>query len=167
MRFRHKTADPGLDDLARVLGRRARPLAVAQGPGTVLVGLAHAFAYRREEAGWRLVGYHELNRGGWSVGDGVFWWEDVAGERHELALSDPGRFPELFRERVTATILLDRTVGDGTCRARIVARRALAEGPGEVIWQAFALPGTDPSQPGYQALVAEGIEQLGADYGIG
>ena len=49
----------------------------------------------------------------------------------------------------------------------IVARRALAEGPGEVIWQAFALPGTDPSQPGYQALVAEGIEQLGADYGIG
>ncbi|MDO4784670.1 MAG: hypothetical protein Q3997_06255 [Propionibacteriaceae bacterium] len=166
MRLRHAIDKTQLDDLARAAGGPVRVLASAQGPDTTVVGLAHAFAYRSGD-GWRLVGYHELNRGGWQATDGVFWWEDLAGERHELVLTETGRFPELFRERVTATLLADKTVGQGTCQARIVARRNLAGVDAEVTWQAFPLPGTDPTQPEYRRLVSEGIERLGADYGIG
>jgi hypothetical protein len=66
---------------------------------------------------------------------------------HLLALSDPGRLLELVRERVTATVLLQRHVAvDGARGVRVIARRAPSGGR-EVTWLFSYDEGLDPDDP--------------------
>lgn len=66
--------------------------------------------------------------------------------RYEFTVEDPGRLPELVRERVTASVVLQRAVtlgGAGT--SRVIARRS-PDG-GEVHWMVEYAEGLDPSDP--------------------
>jgi hypothetical protein len=64
-----------------------------------------------------------------------------------LAIADPGRLLELVRERVTATVLLQRHVAiEGSRGVRVIARRA-PSGRREVTWLFEYDEGVDPDDP--------------------
>jgi hypothetical protein len=64
-----------------------------------------------------------------------------------LAIAEPGRLLELVRERVTATVLLQRHVAlEGTRGVRVIARRA-PSGLREVAWLFEYDEGIDPEDP--------------------
>jgi hypothetical protein len=64
-----------------------------------------------------------------------------------LTIADPGRLLELVRERVTATVLLQRHVAvEGTRGVRVIARRA-PSGRREVAWLFEYDEGIDPEDP--------------------
>jgi len=66
---------------------------------------------------------------------------------YSLVLSDPGRLLELVRERVTASILLQRHVPlRGRAGVRVIARRA-PSGSREVSWLFEYDEGVDPDDP--------------------
>ncbi len=66
---------------------------------------------------------------------------------HELSVAEPRRLLQLVRERVTASVLLQRRVlVDGARGLRVIARRAPA-GRDEVIWACELDPGLDPDDP--------------------
>lgn len=73
-------------------------------------------------------------------------WGDRRPE-YRLALTDPGRLLELVRERVTATVLLQRHVAvDGSRGVRVIARRA-PSGERAVTWLFEYDEGVDPDDP--------------------
>jgi hypothetical protein len=73
---------------------------------------------------------------------------------YTLALTDTGRLLELVRERVTATVLLQRHVAvEGSRGVRVIARRA-PSGRREVSWLFEYDEGLDPEDP----LVAHAAE---------
>ena len=64
-----------------------------------------------------------------------------------LALADPGRLLELVRERVTASVLLQRHVAvEGSRGVRVIARRA-PSGDRAVTWLFEYDEGIDPDDP--------------------
>lgn len=71
-----------------------------------------------------------------------------------LTIADPGRLLELVRERVTATVVLQRHVAvEGSRGVRVIARRA-PSGLREVTWLFEYDEGIDPDDP----LVAHAAE---------
>lgn len=84
--------------------------------------------------------------------------------RHEVVLERPERLLQLVRERVTASIVLQRHVPvRGKRGLRMVGRRAPAGGP--VQWFHEYDPGVDPADPEVRAAAAEALawaqEQVG------
>lgn len=66
---------------------------------------------------------------------------------HSFVLDDPARLLQLVRERVTATVLLQRHVPiRGNRGVRVIARRAPA-GERDVVWLFEYDPGIDPDDP--------------------
>ena len=64
-----------------------------------------------------------------------------------LTIAEPGRLLELVRERVTATVLLQRHVAvEGTRGVRVIARRA-PSGRRDVAWLFEYDEGIDPDDP--------------------
>src|SRR3712207_5009847 len=116
-------------------GRPARILAWAAGPGgesadQFCIGspavLSHGGA-----TGWQHVGWHLIERGGWNAELEELSWVQVDGRRGAVRLSEPGRLPELFRERVEATIVVRQFVPlQGERGVTISARRNLEAGGG-------------------------------------
>ena len=92
-----------------------------------------------DEQGWKHVGWHEIERGGWNAELQKLTWVHYAvpGEvpaRGSLELTDPGRFSELFRERIEATIAVERFVPLAGERGVIIAARRDLSGSGAVAW---------------------------------
>jgi hypothetical protein len=83
-----------------------------------------------------------------------------------LTIAEPRRLLELVRERVTASVLLQRHVAvDGTRGVRVIARRA-PSGQRAVSWLFEYDEGVDPDDPAVvraaEALLAEAQEQVGS-----
>lgn len=84
---------------------------------------------------------------------------------HRLALTDPGRFLELVRERVSATVVLQRHVAiTGRRGVRVIARRD-PSGDRAVTWVYEYDEGVDPDDPAVRAAAREALavarEQVG------
>ncbi|MCD4534573.1 hypothetical protein LRP67_10805 [Nocardioides sp. cx-169] len=78
---------------------------------------------------------------------------------HRIVLDEPGRLLELVRERVTASIVLQRHVAvRGRKGVRVIARRA-PHSRGEIAWLLEYDAGIDPDDP----LVREASERALAD----
>lgn len=115
--------------LTDALGHRVRVLAWAAGAEGPVVGLADTLAVRGPDA-WRFVGWHEITSGGWDAETGRLRWRQSDGVRDAIELADPGSLPDLFRERVEASIVVQERLELSRGRAAmIVARRRLGTGP--------------------------------------
>ncbi|GAA3829245.1 hypothetical protein GCM10022242_33270 [Nocardioides panacisoli] len=91
------------------------------------------------------------------------WGE--AQPRHLLRLEQPDRLLQLVRERVTASIVLQRHVPLGGRRtARIVGRRP-PSGRGEITWLVEYDAGADPADPAVRATVGDALDRARADIG--
>src|SRR3712207_4000925 len=88
--------------LAQIPGRPARILAWANGPDGLVIGSPAALSLTAHGA-WTHLGWHEIERGGWNAETATLAWTLHGGRRGSVRLDEPGRLPELFRERIAAT----------------------------------------------------------------
>ncbi|MFT3970098.1 MAG: hypothetical protein QM695_07425 [Micropruina sp.] len=120
--------------LAAATGRRIRVLAWAHGVDGPVVGLADRLAMRDAD-GWSFVPWHEITSGGWDSADGRLRWRLTDGADGAVLLRDPGSLPDLFRERVDASIVVQERFDLSRGRvAMIVARRPLDDGHSPLLW---------------------------------
>lgn len=86
---------------------------------------------------------------------------------HAVRLVEPGRLVQLVRERVTASIALQRHVTvRGRQRVRVLARRPPGR-HGELAWFVEYDDGLDPSDPTVQEVVDAALAAARADVGHG
>lgn len=82
-----------------------------------------------------------------------------------LVLDEPGRLPEVVRERVTASIVASRhTAVRGRAGVRVVARRV--PGSDELVWQVVVDRGIDSADPGVLAASDAGVAELRRELGL-
>ncbi|MDO5683336.1 MAG: hypothetical protein Q4G46_10965, partial [Propionibacteriaceae bacterium] len=129
MLFRRVRIDPdaltGLKEAyaARTGRGHQKPLAAARTHDGWCVLLPDVMAVRKGDV-WRLLGWHEVEQGGWNDQNRELRWEEVGGRRGSVVMEDPDRVPEVFRERVHASIVVQRHVPiDGTREGGMVSAR--------------------------------------------
>jgi hypothetical protein len=92
-------------------------------------------------------------------------WGEARPE-HTFAIEEPGRLLELVRERVTASVLLQRHVAiDGRRGVRVIARRA-PRGDRPVVWVYEYDEGVDPADPEVQRAAEDALAAAQADVGL-
>jgi hypothetical protein len=126
-------------------------LARAESEAGLVVGTRDAL-YVPTSAGHVRVPWEQVESADWSGEGDVLRVREVGtwGERRPeylLVIADPGRLLELVRERVTATVVLQRHVPvEGSRGVRVIARRA-PSGRREVTWLFEYDEGIDPEDP--------------------
>ena len=86
---------------------------------------------------------------------------------HEFAVEEPSRLLQLIRERVTASVLLQRRVAvRGTQGLTVVARRS-PHRHGEIVWACEYDPGLDPDDPVVRLAAEQGLRAAADEVGAG
>lgn len=124
-----------------------------------------AFSVQDAE-GWHDVGWHDVLTGGWDPAKGSMHWTRVSDSASvELPLVQPGHFPDVFRERVEATILFQQAVFPQPGRAiTISARRDLADAAGAVTWTVHPGRGVRMEDPDTRAFAEAELRRLRSEY---
>lgn len=149
-------------------GRPPRILAWAAGEGgpdvaTFCVGSPAVLSWGGLE-GWQHVGWHLVERGGWNAELHQLAWVQLDGRRGAVQLAEPGRLPELFRERVEASIVVRQFVPlDGERGVTVSARRDLAAAGG-ITWHTSLTRGLSTRTAGVQEAVDEALAATRAEY---
>ncbi len=149
--------------MREVPGRAPRILAWA-GEGDQLVIGSPAVLTTGGAQGWQHIGWHEIERGGWNDELHRLSWVRLDGRRGEVQLAEPGRLPELFRERVEATIVLRQFVPlAGERGVTISARRPLGRS-GPLDWHTSLTRGLTWQTAGVQEAVDDALAQTRAEF---
>jgi hypothetical protein len=136
------------------LARREKVLAGAEArSGAWLLGTRAALVLVEPDRGGSVrIPWQQVETADWDRDEGRLVIAEV-GEygavrpRHAFEIDEPGLFLDLLRERVTATVLLQRRVTvTGKAGFFVIARRAAEDG-GEVSWAFQFDPGVDPQDP--------------------
>ena len=145
-------------------------LASATAPGgTVLAGTRDAF-YVVVEGETHRVPWEQVEAADWDRDTETFRLSEVGtwGEErpvHAVTLAEPGRLLELVRERVTASVVLQRhVVVAGRLGLRVIARRAPGGGPIEWVYEYDE--GVNPADPRVAAAAREALQLAHRDVGI-
>ena len=152
------------DELRAVVDHRPDVLAVGRGEGALVVAQRDILTVRQADQ-WQVMGWHEIQRGGWRSEDQALSWELVDGSRGSVVLSDPGQVPSVFRERVQASIVVNEqvTVPDDRGQVIIVGRRNL--GTDEPLrWLVEPVGRTNLSDPWVRDFVVLQTERIRAEY---
>ena len=146
-----------------VLSRTPRVLAWA-GEGDELAVGSPTVLSTGGVSGWRHVGWHEIERGGWNDELRRLSWVQLDGRRGEVELAEPGRLPELFRERVEATIVVRQFVPlAGDRGVTISARRPLGAG-GPLVWHTSLTRGLTWQTAGVREAVDDALAETRAEF---
>ena len=86
--------------------------------------------------------------------------------QHTFAVSEPGLLLELLRERVTASVVLQRRVLTHGKRGLFVIGRRAPAGGGEVQWAYQFDAGVDPEDPAVITAAEEGLRGAQAELGL-
>jgi hypothetical protein len=117
---------------------------------------------------WVHLGWHEIERGGWDEETGELSWTRYAGSPGSVTLTEPGRLPEVFRERVAASIVLEKFVPIRNGRGVLLSgRRDLADGDVAIIWNSSLGRGLTWQMEGVQEATDEAIAQVRREYDMG
>jgi hypothetical protein len=86
---------------------------------------------------------------------------------YELTMTEPGRLLELVRERITASVVLQRHVAiEGKRGLRVIARRA-PSGSRELSWLFEYDEGVDPADPFVEHAAREALSAAQNEVGAG
>ncbi|MCW2737340.1 hypothetical protein [Nocardioides sp.] len=138
--------------------------------GTVLAGTRDAFYVVADGATSR-VPWEQVEAAGWDRDTDVFRLSEVGswGEQrpvHTATIAEPGRLLELVRERVTASVVLQRHVPvSGRRGVRVIARRA-PSGAGGIQWVYEYDEGVDPDDAAVRDVAREALEVMRRDVGL-
>ena len=157
--------------LAGQASRPTRILGWAKTPTGFCIASPASFSFG-DQLGWEHLGWHEIERGRWNAELNKLSWVCYAapGEaptRGELELTEPGRLPELFRERISATIAVERFVPLAGERGVIIAARRDLGGSGAVVWHSTLTRGLSWQIDGVRAAVDQAMGELKSEYDIG
>lgn len=149
-----------------------RLLASAATPdGTVLAGTRDAFYLAVPGREVRRTPWEEVEAARWDRDTDTFHLSEVGswGQQRpsvEVHLEEPGRLLELVRERVTASVVLQRRVDvHGRRGLRVIARRA-PRGDRPVKWVYEYDEGIDPSDPAVERAARDALAQAVQDVGL-
>lgn len=123
-----------------------------------------------DDAGPRRVPWETVASAEWDAEESVLRVTELApwGEQqpvHLLALDDPARLLQLVRERVTASIVVQRHVPvRRRHEVRVVGRRA-PRGSGEITWLVDYDAALDPADPAVRQVVDAALVAARADVG--
>lgn len=119
----------------------------------------------------RTVPWQQVEAADWSSDDDRLRVSEV-GEYgqvrpvHEFTLDDPGKLLPLVRERVTASVVLQRrVVVRGTQGLFVLARRA-PNGDSEITWAYELDAGLDPDDPEVRRLAELGLRAAAEELGL-
>lgn len=163
--------DSWSSSLAAQPGRPSRILAWARTSTGYCIASPTALSYG-DEAGWTHVSWHEIERGSWNAELRRLSWVLHAAPgkpspRGSLELVQPGQLPDLFRERILASIAVEKFVPlVGERGVTITARRDLG-GSGTVVWHSSLTRGLSWQTDGVPAAVDQAMEQVKAEYDVG
>lgn len=153
--------------LATEPGRTARVLAWAAPADGELVVLSPAALSLLRHDTWVHRGWHEIERGGWNAETAQLRWQVYSGEREAVRLPDPARVPEVFAERVAASIVFERFVPVDAHPSRgviVSGRRDLADGGARLSWHASLTRGLTWRTPGLRELADEALAEVREQY---
>ena len=144
------------------LPRGEKVLASAESAGVWLLGTRAAFVVVAETQHSRIP-WEQVERANWDrdasrleVSEVGEW--GLSRPVHRFILDDPGRLLELMRERVTASVVLQRrAVVRGRKGLNVIARRAPTGG--EVGWFVEYDEGVDPDDPSVRALAGQALDR--------
>lgn len=114
-------------------------------------------------AGERLP-WERVRSAGWDQESETLTVLDTAGGVRRVGLDNPTRLLQLVRERVTASVVVQRDVALPVGAARIVARRA-GGGAREITWTVDYDGPADPDDPAVVALVQAALDSAKDDLG--
>ncbi len=140
--------------------------AIKTRPGAWAAGTRSAVYLPTGDGGVRRVPWQLVERAEWNADESTFHlWETAAFgsamPRTDLAADDPGRFGQLVRERISASVLLQRHVPlEGKKGARIVGRRNPARTDAPVTWNIVLDNGVDPTTPGLLDRAEVALQQV-------
>jgi len=147
-------------------------LAWAEGPEGVVAGTRDSLYVRSSEgAAETRVPWQLVQAADWDQETSVLRISEVGswGERrpeHRLTLESPGNLLELVRERVTASVVLQRYFPVDDQRGfRVIARRA-PSGDLPIRWLLDYDQGVDPDDPEVQRLAHEALEAARNEVGL-
>jgi hypothetical protein len=153
--------------LTELVGRRPRILASGRGVEGEVVGLIDRLVYRTEGQ-WHQQLWHEVERGNWDLATRRLRWTDIHGAASELELTETGMLPDLFNERVTASIACLQVVELRTRgNAMITARRDLGDAAAPLVWRISPGKGVNPEAVAGDPIVASELVRLRAEYDVG
>ena len=116
---------------------------------------------------WTHTPWHEIERGEWNAETRSLRWKRLDGGRGAATLIEPGRMPELFRERIAATIALERFVSLAGDRGVIItARRNLVDG-GSISWHSTLTRGLSWQTEGVREAADRAVAELKSEYDLG
>ena len=133
--------------------------------GAVLAGTRDAVHLDGLRLPWELVEAADWDRDTelFRVSEVVTWGE--ARREHVFAVTEPGRFLELVRERVTASVVLQRHVPvRGVAGLRVIARRA-PRGDRPVAWYIDYDEGVDPGDPEVRSVTESALAAARGEVG--
>lgn len=146
---------------------RPQILAWAHAQEGVCVGGRALLSHGRLDA-WTHVGWHEIEHGGWNVENDTLSWTLYGGRRGHVVLTDPGRLPELFRERVAASIVLKKFVPvDGTRGVTVAGRRDLGVSDPVISWHSTLERGLTWQTEGAREVADAALAQVKVEYDMG
>jgi hypothetical protein len=120
----------------------------------------------------RRVGWEKIERASWDSDASVLTIFETTDfgtplRATELKVDDPRRFGQLLRERVDASIVVQRHVPlAGKRGVRIVGRRNPATPDAAVTWNFVLDKGLEPEQPGVLDAAEAALKQVRDEFGI-
>lgn len=153
-----------VQELEAHVGRRVDVIAQGSGPEVSLLATKESLALR-ELGQWRVFGWEQIANGAWRDTESSFFWTTTAGEAFTVHLDDPGRLPELFRERVQSSMVVTLSHDLQKGRVQIIGRRTL-DGSDAMTWYAVAGGGADLAEPAVADFVVSETDRLKAEYGV-
>jgi hypothetical protein len=172
-RFLGRTAPAPADVVARAgLARGEKVLAAARSEdGTWALGTRDALVLLpAEQAGPTRIPWERVQAADWSRDDDRLRVSEV-GEYgrprpvHELVLAEPGLLLQLVRERVTASVVVQRRVEVASGRGLTVVGRRPPRG-GDVTWAYELDAGVDPDDPEVHEAAEAGLRSAAEELGL-
>jgi hypothetical protein len=151
--------------LAKLIGRTA-VLAVATTADGQVVATTDSLWYPTSD-GWQRQPWHLITHGGWESAEHRLHWRSRDQASHSLVLEETDRLPEVFNERVTDSIVVQRVVDlSGPGSAVISARRDLGRPEAVLEWRVEPAPGTSTAAVDADRLVVAELARLKAEYDV-
>lgn len=138
---------------------------------TVLAGTRDALHLVSGDGATTRIPWEDVEAADWDADTGLLRLSEVGswGEQrpeHSFAIAAPGRLLELVRERVTASVVLQRHVPVAGRRGlRVIARRA-PRGDRPLRWVYEYDAGVDPDDPRVRELAAQALAQARDEVGL-
>lgn len=179
MRLRRKTWPRELSEAVAVASRRSPGgkedilAAVELTDGRWVAG-TRAAVYLPTEVpdAVRRVGWEAIERAGWDSEASVLTIYETTAfgtplRATDLKVDDPGRFGQLLRERVDASVLVQRHIPlAGKRGVRVVGRRNPAEPDTAVTWNFVLDKGLEPDQPGVLDAAEAALKSVRDEFGV-